>query len=65
VGQVNVNTASLEEIIAASIRQIGPSRAEQLVELRPFSSLQDLTRINGISENRVQEIIEQGIACVE
>lgn len=60
--QVDVNTAppvDLELIV-----QIGPSRAAEMLILRPFSSLDDLTRINGISTGRVDEIKGQGIACV-
>lgn len=61
-GQVDVNTAPPREL--ELIIQIGPSRAAEMLELRPFSSLDDLNRINGISTGRVGEIKNQGVACV-
>ena len=59
---MDINTASLEEL--DKIKHIGPVRAAALVELRPFRSVDDMERINGISRERVQEIKAEGIACV-
>ncbi len=62
---VNINTANgadLERII-----QIGPARAQQIIELRrvrPFASVNELTRVSGIAAARLREIIAQGLACV-
>lgn len=61
-GQIDVNSASKEELL--NIIHIGDSRADGLITLRPFSSLDDLVRISGIGDGRVQDIKEQGIACV-
>lgn len=61
-GQVDVNSASQEELLA--IKHIGEARAQDLISLRPFSSLDDLVRIKGIGEKRVLDIKEQGVACV-
>ncbi|PTL38128.1 MBL fold metallo-hydrolase [Alkalicoccus saliphilus] len=61
-GCVDINTASVEEL--QRIHQIGPDRAEQITSLRPFTSIQDMTRINGIGEARIAEIKEEGVACV-
>ena len=61
-GQVDVNSASLEEL--ELIIQIGPVRAAEMVQLRPFSSLDDLTRINGIGPIHLAAIKAQGVACV-
>ena len=61
-GQINVNTASsaqLQEIV-----HIGPSRAAQLIQQRPFSSLDQLTRVKGIAAGRLRDIKAQGLACV-
>ena len=49
----------MEDII-----HIGPSRAAQMVGLRPFASVEDLARIKGIGPSRLADIIEQGLACV-
>ncbi len=43
---------------------IGPARAADAIQLRPFSSLDDLVRINGIGPSRLAEIKAEGIACV-
>lgn len=61
-GCIDINSASLEDI--QQIIHIGPVRAPDLVELRPFKSVDDLTRIKGIGPSRIKDIISQGIACV-
>jgi hypothetical protein len=33
--------------------------------LRPFSSLEDLVRINVIAASRLADIVAEGLACVE
>lgn len=61
--KININTAPLESLI--NIVHIGESRGIELISLRPFTSLDDLSKINGISELRVKDIKNQGIAFVE
>lgn len=61
--QININTASVEEL--QEITHIGPARAQEMIELRPFTSVDDMDRINGITPTTVVEIKEQGLACVE
>ena len=63
VGQVNIKTAAVEEL--QRITQIGPARARQLIELRPYRSLDELDRVSGITPATVERIKEQGVACVE
>ena len=46
------------------IKHIGVVRAQEMLTLRPFSSVDDMKRIKGIGQKRVAEIKEQGIACV-
>ncbi|HZA24077.1 MAG TPA: hypothetical protein VFA32_15985 [Dehalococcoidia bacterium] len=43
---------------------IGEARAAEPVELRPFTSLDGLTRITGIGPRRLADIKAQGLACV-
>ncbi len=62
-GRVNINTAPLEEL--TRIRHVGPTRAEQLIELRPFDTLDQLTRIDGIGPAALRDIREEGLAYVE
>jgi len=64
-GQIDINTASAEKL--DEIVQIGTSRAEQIIALRPFDSVDDLVRVSGINGDgkRLEEIKTQGLACVE
>jgi micrococcal nuclease len=61
--RVNLNTASLEEL--QRIVHIGPVRAEDIVAGRPWHSVDDLLRIDGIGQVRLAEIKSQGLAYVE
>lgn len=59
---VNLNTASYEEV--QRIKHIGPERAQDLIDNRPYSSVSDLDRIKGIGPARIKDIEAEGIACV-
>lgn len=59
---IDINQASLEEL--QNIMHIGPERAIDLVELRPFERVEDLSRIKGIGPARIAEIIAEGAACI-
>lgn len=61
-GCVNLNTASFDDL--QKIIHIGPDRAQQIISLRPFSSVDDLTRVSGIGSARLADIKAQGLACV-
>ncbi|MDT8860109.1 MBL fold metallo-hydrolase [Alkalihalobacillus sp. MEB130] len=59
---IDINDASvtaLEEII-----HIGPERAMQVVQLRPFETLSDLDQISGLGSARVADIKEENLACI-
>lgn len=61
--QININSASLEEL--QGITQIGPSRAQQIISLRPFNSVDDLARVSGIGNGtRLNQIKTENLACV-
>lgn len=59
---VDINAASDEEL--TSIVHIGLSRAWQIISLRPFVSVDDLTRVSGIGPSRLSDIKDQSLACV-
>lgn len=63
---VDLNTANSQDL--QRIVHIGPGRAQEIIDLRkvePFQSLDDLKRVSGLGEKRIQEIKEQGIAYVK
>lgn len=60
-GQVNVNTASAEEL--TRIIHIGPALAERVIAGRPYATLDDLLRVSGIGATRLADIKAQGLAC--
>lgn len=59
---VDINTASLEEL--QRITHIGSARAAGIINLRPFNSVDGLTRVSGIAAGRLADIKSQGLACV-
>ncbi|PTL23963.1 hypothetical protein DA802_05265 [Shouchella clausii] len=62
-GTVKINSASESELQA--IYEIGPDRAAQIIQLRPFSSYNDMKRIKGIGDARAEAIKNQGIVCFD
>jgi len=60
--QVNLNTASAEELI--SIIYVGEVTAGNIINLRPFISIDDLLNVSGIGDVKLQAIKDQGLACV-
>src|SRR5699024_4675301 len=58
---ISINDASAEELEA--IIHIGPVRAQDVIDERPFDSVSDLTKVKGIGPSRIADIEEQGLAC--
>lgn len=61
--QIDINSASKKEL--TKIVYIGEVRAEQLIELRPFESIDNLIKIKGIGEITLEKIKAQDLACVK
>ncbi len=55
--KINLNTATLAELEA--LPEIGPVKAQAIIEARPFSSIEDVKRVNGIKEGIFDEIKDQ------
>ncbi|QUW23902.1 MBL fold metallo-hydrolase [Sporosarcina sp. Marseille-Q4063] len=59
---ININEADDADI--QNIVHIGAERAALLIKGRPYESIDDLKRINGIGPARINDIKEQNIACI-
>lgn len=62
-GQININSASIEEL--DKIKWVGESTAKEIINSRPFSSLDELIEIKYITESRLSEIKTEALACVD
>jgi hypothetical protein len=60
---VDVNVATYDDLLR--IRNVGEARARDILAMRPFATLEDLESVSGIGPVTVQQIIDQGLACVE
>lgn len=60
---INLNTASAKELEFLPL--IGPELAQKIIASRPYSSIDDLKRINGIGKGIVRQIKEQGLATTK
>lgn len=61
--QIDLNSASYEEL--QQIYGVGPVIAQRVIDARPYESIDDLIKVNGIGSATLQKIKEQGIAYVK
>lgn len=57
--KVNINTASKEEL--KSLPNIGDKLAIEIINNRPYSSIYDLNKVNGIGEGIINNLKEKVI----
>lgn len=60
--QIDINSASESEL--DELYGIGSVKAKAIIGARPFESVDDLIKVNGIGEITLNKIKEQGLACV-
>ncbi|SDL88332.1 MBL fold metallo-hydrolase [Sediminibacillus halophilus] len=59
---IDINSAGSEQL--QGIIHIGAERAKDVIDLRPFQSIDELTKVSGIGPSRLNDIKGQGIACI-
>jgi len=62
-GQLDINDATKEEL--DNLSGIGLVKAEEIINSRPFKSVEELINVKGIGEATLSKIKEQGLACVD
>lgn len=62
-GCVDINSVSEEEL--QNIKHIGPATASKIISKRPFESVDNLTKVNGIGPKKIEDIKAEGKACVK
>lgn len=58
---IDLNNASADRLDA--LPNVGPARAKDIIDGRPWGSFRELTRINGIGEARAEQISESKMPC--
>lgn len=58
---ININNASKEEL--TEIIHIGDERADQIIDKRPFDSLDELEVIDGLGPSRIADIKSEDLIC--
>lgn len=60
-GPVNVNTASLEQLIA--LPDVNEAIAEDIVKKRPFKTVDELVKVKGIGEKRLAKLRDKVVVA--
>ncbi len=58
---IDLNQSSIEAL--TELPHVGPARASQIVEARPWASPAELVRVGGLGQSRVQDIKASGLLC--
>lgn len=58
---IDLDTATLVEL--DRLPNVGPARAQDIIDGRPWGDVEELTRISGIGASRAHEIAVSGLVC--
>ncbi|WP_311946573.1 helix-hairpin-helix domain-containing protein [Halomonas piscis] len=58
---IDLNDATADQL--TELANVGPARAKQIIEMRPWSSVSELSRVNGLGTSSVQTIENNGLVC--
>lgn len=58
---ININEATVSRL--DELPQVGPARAEDIIDARPYESIDGLTRVDGLGPARVEDIEDSGMVC--
>lgn len=58
---IDLNEATAEQL--AELPNVGPARADQIIDMRPWGNVEALTRVSGLGTASVQDIEESGLVC--
>jgi endonuclease/exonuclease/phosphatase family metal-dependent hydrolase len=58
---IDLNEASAEQL--AELPNVGPVRAGQIIKMRPWDSVNELSRVSGLGAASVRDIEESGLVC--
>ncbi|MFH1237875.1 MAG: helix-hairpin-helix domain-containing protein [archaeon] len=61
--QIDINSASEEEL--DEIIWVGSATAQKIIDGRPYETLNDIKKVYGIGDSKLEDIKGQGLACVE
>lgn len=59
---IDLNEASAEQL--AKLPNVGPARAEQVIDMRPWGSVDELTRVSGLGDASVRKIEDSELVCL-
>lgn len=58
---IDLNEATTEQLTELS--NVGPARAAQIIDMRPWDGVRPLTRVSGLGTESVGAIEESGLVC--
>lgn len=58
---IDLNDATADQL--AELHNVGPARAKQIIELRPWGGVGELARVSGLGAASVQTIEDNGLIC--